>query len=422
MEISELNANLQEKGVIMAALRYELRKLKGKDLVDIIVTSHTIAPEMLKIDMEPLAPGLLNNRTVHSDYLRLTQEPAVILREVRKIWKPTGKVFTKIGYNWRPIGRTFTIVGNECPLTRITTRTDVTSRKPIALETDTPKPVVTLVYSRKPRKTKTNIPVSKPKIIKSISANNKEPKIALSSPISSMGYGDYQIGNVTISRVNYVEGLGHNLFFDGQFCDSNLEVAFHQHTCFIRNLEEQIMKLSSLIKLCVNIMRSLEFALYEMTLATISSGLVPNLHPSTSFVPPSRSNWDILFQPLFDELLTPSPSVDPLALEVIALIAEEVAPVLAASIGLPSSTIVDQDAPSASNSQTIPETQSLGISNNVEEENQDLNVTHINTDLFFGIPIPENDSKSSSSDVIRTVMHTAAPNSEHVTKWTKDHL
>ncbi|GKF79410.1 hypothetical protein Tco_0234978 [Tanacetum coccineum] len=52
-----------------------------------------------------------------------------------------------------------------------------------------------------------------------------------------MGFGDYQIGNVTISRVYYVEGLGHNLFSVGQFYDSNLEVAFRQHTCFIRNLE-----------------------------------------------------------------------------------------------------------------------------------------------------------------------------------------
>nr|GFB17373.1 retrovirus-related Pol polyprotein from transposon TNT 1-94 [Tanacetum cinerariifolium] len=52
-----------------------------------------------------------------------------------------------------------------------------------------------------------------------------------------MGYDDYQIGNVTISRVYYVEGLGHNLFSVGQFCDSDLEVAFRQHTCFIRNLD-----------------------------------------------------------------------------------------------------------------------------------------------------------------------------------------
>ncbi|GKB36631.1 retrovirus-related pol polyprotein from transposon TNT 1-94 [Tanacetum coccineum] len=52
-----------------------------------------------------------------------------------------------------------------------------------------------------------------------------------------LGYGDYQIRNVTISKVYYVEGLRHNLFSVGQFCDSNLEVAFRQHTCFIRNLE-----------------------------------------------------------------------------------------------------------------------------------------------------------------------------------------
>nr|GEU97444.1 hypothetical protein [Tanacetum cinerariifolium] len=48
-----------------------------------------------------------------------------------------------------------------------------------------------------------------------------------------MVYGDYQIGNVTISRVYFVEGLGHNLFSVGQFCDSDLEVAFRQHTCFV---------------------------------------------------------------------------------------------------------------------------------------------------------------------------------------------
>nr|GEW89734.1 retrovirus-related Pol polyprotein from transposon TNT 1-94 [Tanacetum cinerariifolium] len=51
-----------------------------------------------------------------------------------------------------------------------------------------------------------------------------------------MGYSDYKIGNVTILRVYFVEGLGHNLFSVGQFCDSDLEVAFCQQTCFIRNL------------------------------------------------------------------------------------------------------------------------------------------------------------------------------------------
>ncbi|GJW19811.1 retrovirus-related pol polyprotein from transposon TNT 1-94 [Tanacetum coccineum] len=52
-----------------------------------------------------------------------------------------------------------------------------------------------------------------------------------------VGYDDYQLGNVIISMVYYVEGLGHNLFSVGQFCDEDLEVAFWKNTCFIRNLE-----------------------------------------------------------------------------------------------------------------------------------------------------------------------------------------
>ncbi|GKE03124.1 retrovirus-related pol polyprotein from transposon TNT 1-94 [Tanacetum coccineum] len=62
-----------------------------------------------------------------------------------------------------------------------------------------------------------------------------------------MGYGDYVIGDSVISRVYYVEGLGHNLFSVGQFCDSDLEVAFRKHSCYVRDtdgvelLKEQII-------------------------------------------------------------------------------------------------------------------------------------------------------------------------------------
>ncbi|GJR02563.1 putative ribonuclease H-like domain-containing protein [Tanacetum coccineum] len=160
----------------------------------------------------------------------------------RKVWKPTGKVFTNIGYIWRPTG------------------------KPITLDNDTPKPTVTLVYSRKPRKSKTNVPVSNPKILQFVSANKKEPNKSWGSihsdvPSSSLDACRHSFvlwwifsylrllqayePEIALShnfcqqilRVYYVEGLGHNLFFVGQFCDSNLEVAFRQHTCYIHNLE-----------------------------------------------------------------------------------------------------------------------------------------------------------------------------------------
>nr|GFD37726.1 retrovirus-related Pol polyprotein from transposon TNT 1-94 [Tanacetum cinerariifolium] len=64
------------------------------------------------------------------------------------------------------------------------------------------------------------------------------------------------------------------------------------------------------------------------------------------YVPPSRNDWDLLFQPLFDELLNPPPIVDNQAAEVIAPIAELIPQVDDDLTGSPSSTTVDQDAPS----------------------------------------------------------------------------
>ncbi|GKC27841.1 integrase, catalytic region, zinc finger, CCHC-type containing protein [Tanacetum coccineum] len=432
----------------------------------------------------------------------------------------------------------------------ISTTAEVPLRKPVALETDTPKPAVTLVYSRKPKKSKTNVPVSKPKIIKSISANKKEPstvKFGNDHVAKLLGYGDYQIGNVMISRVYYMEGLGHNLFSIGQFCDSNLEVAFCQHTCFIRNLEcvdlltvsqgnnlytlslgdmmasSPICLLSKASKTkswlwhrrlshlnfgAINhlarhgltlreyyekvdishetsVARSpqqngiverrnrtlIEAAhttliyakallfLWAEAVATVcyskNSSIIRLRHGKTPYEllhdkPPDlsffyvfgalcyptndsenlgklqpkadidfdeltamasehsssgpvlhemtpatiSSGLEILFQPLFDKLLNPPSSVDHPAPEVIAPIAEVVSPEPAISTGSPSSTTVDQDAPSPSNSQTTPETQSPVISNDVEEENHYLDVAHMNNDPFFGIPISNNDYSS----------------------------
>nr|GEZ49969.1 retrovirus-related Pol polyprotein from transposon TNT 1-94 [Tanacetum cinerariifolium] len=129
-------------------------------------------------------------------------------------------------------------------------------------------------------------------------------------------------------------------------------------------------------------------ALHEMTPTIISSRLVPKSTSSTPFVPPSRNDWDLLFQPLFDELLTHSPSVDPLAPEVIALIAKVVAPEPAGST----------------------------------EDNHDIKVAHRGNDPFFGMPIPEVSSdQSSSTDFIHTIMHPNHQVSQHNSKWTKDH-
>ncbi|GJW59441.1 retrovirus-related pol polyprotein from transposon TNT 1-94, partial [Tanacetum coccineum] len=163
-------------------------------------------------------------------------------------------------------------------------------------------------------------------------------------------------------------------------------------------------------------------ALHEMTLATISSGLVPNPPPSTPFVPPSRTDWDLLFQLMFDELLTPLPSVDYPASEVVAPIHKVVAPIPVVSTGSPSSTNVDQDAPSPSHSQTTPETQPPIIPNDVKEDNHDIEIAHMGNDPYIGILILEICyNQSLSSDYIHIIVHPNYQISKHNSKWTKDH-
>ncbi|GJY57268.1 retrovirus-related pol polyprotein from transposon TNT 1-94 [Tanacetum coccineum] len=115
---------------------------------------------------------------------------------------------------------------------------------------------------------------------------------------------------------------------------------------------------------------SSEPTLHEMTHGTISSGLMQN-----------------------------PPSLTPVASPVHAVVTlEPVNPT-----GTPSSTFVDQDAPSPSISQTPPESQSPVIPSGVEEQFHDIEVAHLDNDPFFDVLIPEPNSKESSSrDVIPT--------------------
>nr|GEW85354.1 retrovirus-related Pol polyprotein from transposon TNT 1-94 [Tanacetum cinerariifolium] len=254
-ENSDLNASLQEKVLVITALKETLSKLKGKAIVNEDVTLYPIDLKLLKIDVAPLPPKLRNNRTAHNDYLKHTQEETATLREIVENERLLNPLNTFLDYacntkkdriqrtqskakknkledylrTVRPsLNKKKSVVDTKaissvinsklnvnsdlkcamcngclffdnhdsCVLT-ITTTAIVPLRKPVPIESNASKPVVTLI----------------------------------------MGYGDYKIGNVTILRVYFVEGLGHNLFFVGQFCDSDLEVAFRQHTCFICNLD-----------------------------------------------------------------------------------------------------------------------------------------------------------------------------------------
>nr|GFA10886.1 retrovirus-related Pol polyprotein from transposon TNT 1-94 [Tanacetum cinerariifolium] len=138
-------------------------------------------------------------------------------------------------------------------LTRIATPTIVPPREPIPIVNSPDKPLVKLVYSRKTKAANKKVVQiilwyldfgclkhmigDRSQFVNFVQKFLGMVKFGNDHVVKIMGYGDDQIGNVTISLVYYVEGLGHNLFSIVQFCDSDLEVAFCQHTCFIRNLD-----------------------------------------------------------------------------------------------------------------------------------------------------------------------------------------
>ncbi|GKA81725.1 hypothetical protein Tco_0788417 [Tanacetum coccineum] len=371
LENTDLKGQIQEKVFMTTALQSELRRLKGKHVLGnatTITNASTIAPGMFKLDIKPLSHRLKNNRDTHEDYLKKTIENTNTIRglverarkqnhseplldsafkftkhgqellvyvsqtcpsftkpskklvvvtpmnKVKKvrfakksqhhnIWKSMGKVFTEVGHKWKPTRRLFTIGGNSCPLTRITP----------------PKVVYLKETTSNSGSNATDVPsssllVNDSKFLGTVRFKNDQvAKI--------MGYGDYQLGNVIISRVYYVQGLGHNLFSIGQFCDADLEVAFRKNTCFIWNLEGvdllsgsrdtnlYTISLDDMLKTTLNKLAKDGLArglgLQVMNPATSSLGLVLNLIPQQPCNPSNRDDWDRLFQPMFDEYFNP---------------------------------------------------------------------------------------------------------------------
>ncbi|GJW94482.1 hypothetical protein Tco_0174154 [Tanacetum coccineum] len=241
--------NQHEKVLVITALKNDLRKLKGKALANNVVTKHTIDLEMLKIYVEYLNPRLLNNRSAHSDYLKHTQEEAVILREI-----------VEQGKSQNPLNTSLDSASNtkkdKIQQTPSSTQKNKVKAHPRKVKSSlknkdcvvAPKGTANVQHSKLNVNSKLkcvkcngcmlsdNRDLCVLDFINNVNARVKS-KSAMKNSKRKVWKPTGKIRNVTISRVYYVEGLRHNLFSVGQFCDSNLEVAFRQHNCFIRNLE-----------------------------------------------------------------------------------------------------------------------------------------------------------------------------------------
>ncbi|GJV94210.1 retrovirus-related pol polyprotein from transposon TNT 1-94 [Tanacetum coccineum] len=363
-EIETINIELDhwEKGLVIIALKDELRKLKGKDLADNIVTKHTIAPEMLKFDVEPIAPKLLNNRTAHSDYLRHTQEQDVILREryvaILSLYVPLVKASKTKSWLWhrRLSHLNFSTInhlarhGLVCGLPKLKFEKDhlcyacimgkskKKPHKPKSKDTNQEKLyllhmdlcgpmsvasingkkyilVIVDDYSRftwvKCLRSKDEAPDFIIKFLKMIQVRLKAPVRQIRT------YNGTEFVNQTLRDYYEKVGISHETSIARSPQQNG--VVERRNRTLIEVARTMLIYAKALLFLWAEAVAtasmafehsSLEPALHEMTPVIISSGLVPNPPPSTPFVPPLRTDWGLLFQPLFNELLNPPSSVD----------------------------------------------------------------------------------------------------------------
>nr|GEX69719.1 hypothetical protein [Tanacetum cinerariifolium] len=275
-----------------------------------------------------------------------------------------------------------------------------------------------------------------------------------------IGYGDYKIGNVTILRVYFVEGLGHNLFSVGQFYDSDLEVTFCQHTCFIRNLDgvdlltgsrgNNLYTLSLKDMMAHGLVRGLPKLKFEkdhlcsacaMGKKAVSTAcytqnrsiirlhhektpyeLLHNKLPNLSFLhmfgalcyltndsenlgklqPKADIRIFIGYAPtkkafrIYNRRTRRIVETIHVDFDELTEMASEQSSSGPALNEMTPITIIDQDTPSPRKSQTTPETQSSIIPQDVEEDIRDIEVAHMGNDPLFGIPIPKVTSAQSS--------------------------
>nr|GFC00309.1 retrovirus-related Pol polyprotein from transposon TNT 1-94 [Tanacetum cinerariifolium] len=176
--------------------------------------------------------------------------------------------------------------------------------------------------------------------------------------------------------------------------------AFQIYNRWIRRIVETIHVDFDELTAMASDQRSSGLALNEMTPGTISSGFMRTSSSSTSYVPPLRNDWDLLFQLMFDELLNPPPSVVNQAPEVIAPIAEVIPLDNIDSTSSPSSTTVDQDVPSLSKTHTTTAIQSSVIPQDVGDDNPDMEVAHMEHD-----PKLESTPPHTSWDLLKSGKH-----------------
>nr|GEU82237.1 integrase, catalytic region, zinc finger, CCHC-type, peptidase aspartic, catalytic [Tanacetum cinerariifolium] len=225
-----------------------------------------------------------------------------------------------------------------------------------------------------------------------------------------MGYGDYVISDNVISRNDVVERQNRTL----------VEAA-RTMLIFSKALIEDLGKLQPTADIGILVgyvpSRKGPAPIFLMP-GQIILGLVPNSIPATPYVPPTNKDLEILFHPMFDEYLEP-PRVERPVSPAPAVQA------LVNSAGTPSSTTIDQDAPSPSISPSSSALQSHSLHQGIAVEStliEDNLVAPVDNNRFINEFAPEPSSDTSSyGDVSSTESTYVSQTIHHLNKWSKDY-
>nr|GEV44923.1 hypothetical protein [Tanacetum cinerariifolium] len=382
-EVSDLNASLQEKVLMITTLKEQLNKLKGKAVLTEAVSLNPIGRALLQVDVAPLVHKLRKNRTVHTDYIRHTQEEAVTLREIVESERLLSPLNTSLAYALTPKNKTKqirrTAQNTKSEKTTIATSpsANIDSNTPVLSSTGVTLVRLNVLVRRIRTDNRTEF------VNKTLRDYYEEVGISHETSVARSPQQNRVVErrNRTLIEAARTIKLPDLSFFHvfGALCyptndSENLgklqpradigvfigyaptKKAFRIYNQRTRRIVETIHVDFDELTAMASKQSSLGPALHGMTPGTISLGLVHTNSSSTSYVPPLRNDWDLLFQPMFDELLNPPPSGVNQAPEAIAPFVEVIPPVNADLTGSPSSTMVEQDAPSTSNSTTPSET------------------------------------------------------------------
>ncbi|GKE45577.1 retrovirus-related pol polyprotein from transposon TNT 1-94, partial [Tanacetum coccineum] len=188
--------------------------------------------------------------------------------------------------------------------------------------------------------------------------------------------------------------------------------------CTRRIMETIHFQIDELIEKMAPVQLSTGPAPSFLTTGQISSGLVPNPVPTTPYVPPTNKELEILFQPMFDEYMEP-PCVE-----------RPVSPAPAVQVpvnsaGAPSSTTIDQDAPSLSHSSSSSALQSPSLHQGIVAEStliEDNPFALVDNNPFINVFAPEPSSEASSSgDLCSVESPYVSQTLHHLRKWSKDY-